>query len=110
MNNLFKIPFYAKTSLLCMGLFAFISILYIAQNILVPLIFATLLAIVLSPIVNFFVQKKINRVLAISITIILVCLVSVSAIALLSMQVSRLSESFPSLVSKFNQLLQQSEG
>ncbi len=109
MSASYKIPFYAKTALICIGLFAFISVLYIGQNIIVPLVYATLISIVLSPIVNFLVKIGLNRILAIGITIIIVCIVAVSIIALLSVQVSRLGDSFPRLVGKFNELLQQTE-
>jgi predicted PurR-regulated permease PerM len=53
-----KAPFYAKMSLVFIGLFAFISMLCIAQRIIVPIIYATIIAIVLSPVVDFFTQKK----------------------------------------------------
>ena len=41
-----KLPFYAKASLIFIGLFAFIGMLYIAQGIIIPLIYSTIIAIV----------------------------------------------------------------
>ncbi|MEI8046777.1 MAG: AI-2E family transporter [Bacteroidota bacterium] len=102
-----KFPFYAKASLLLVGLFVFISMLYIAQSIIVPVVFAVIIAIVLHPVVEFFVRLKIHRIIAIIITLLLT-LLAVGAIGLLiSNQVSRFSETWPVLVDKFTQMLSQ---
>jgi predicted PurR-regulated permease PerM len=105
-----KFPFYAKTSLVFIGLFAFIGMLFITQRIIVPVIYATVIAIVLSPIVDFFVRKKINRIVAIAITLILVIIITILIITLLSSQIMIFSDSFPKLVEKFHQLVNQSVG
>lgn len=110
MGTFFKMPFYVKASLICMGMFAFISMLYISASIIVPLIYATIMAIVLSPVVNFFVRKKLSRSMAVTITILMISSVLASIIALLSSQASMFSESFPKLVSKFDLLLHQTTG
>jgi predicted PurR-regulated permease PerM len=81
--------------------------LYIAQSIIVPLIFATIIAIVLLPVVNFFVRLKINRVVAIVITLFLTFLIIAGFGAFLYSQVSRFSESWPTLVDKFTEMLNQ---
>ncbi len=108
MNPDLKFPLYAKASLVFIGLFAFISMLFIAQSIIVPVIYSTIIAIVLTPIVDFFVRKGMNRVAAIAITIILVIFITILFITLLSAQMMQFSDSFPKLVEKFHQLLDQS--
>jgi predicted PurR-regulated permease PerM len=100
-----KLPFYAKASLLIIGLYVFISILYIAQNIIVPLVFSVIIAIVLHPVVNFFVRLKMNRVIAIVITISLTTLIIAAFCAFLFSQASQFSESWPILVDKFSGVL-----
>lgn len=100
-----KVPFYAKASLILIGFFAFISILYIAQRIIVPVIYATILAIVLSPLVDFLVRKKINRVLAITLSLALVLGVIILFILFFSSQMSLFTESFPKLLDKFTETL-----
>lgn len=102
-----KFPFYAKVSLLFIGLYAFIMMLYVAQDIIVPLILGTIIAIVLHPIVNLFVRKRINRLLAIVMTFVLAFLVIVAFGAFLFSQVSLFSESFPRLVDKFTEIINQ---
>jgi predicted PurR-regulated permease PerM len=81
--------------------------LYIAQGIVVPIVFAVIIAILLQPVVNFFVRIRINRVVAIVITLILTILIIVAFGAFLFSQVSRFSESWPVLVDKFTIILNQ---
>ena len=40
----FKIPFYAKTTIFFIGLFTLITMLYIAQSIIVPIVFALIIS------------------------------------------------------------------
>lgn len=98
-------PFYAKASIFLVGSFAFITMLYIAQNIIVPLVFAIIISIVLLPIVDFFVRRKINRVIAIIITLFITLLVITGFCMLIYSQASLFSESWPILVNKLTALL-----
>jgi len=102
-----KLPFYAKAILFLIGLYALFTMLYIARGIILPLIFAIILAILLHPVVNFFVQKRINRVVAIVITLFLTILVIAAFGGFLVSQASRFSESWPLLVDKFIGILNQ---
>jgi len=104
----FKIPLYARVSIFLVGLFALFTILYIGRTIIVPLVFAIIVSILLHPVVNFFVRKKMNRVIAIFITILLALLVIVALGGLIFSQASRFSESWPALVNKFTLLINES--
>jgi predicted PurR-regulated permease PerM len=64
-------PFYAKVFIFIIGLLAFFAILYIAKSIIIPLVFALIISILLHPVVNFFVRYRINRIIAILITLLL---------------------------------------
>lgn len=108
MNTDFRFPFYAKAALIFVGLFAFISMLFIAQTIIVPIIYSIIIAIVLSPVVNFFVRKKINRILSIAITLILVISATILFAVLLSTQIMQFTDSFPKIIEELHQLLRQS--
>ena len=102
-----KLPYYAKVTILLVGLIALVAILYFAKGIIVPLVFATILAIVLNPFVNFLVRIKINRVVAIAITLLFTFLVIFALVSLFISQVSRFSESWPVLVDKFTVIINQ---
>ncbi|HTA61929.1 MAG TPA: AI-2E family transporter [Bacteroidia bacterium] len=101
----FKIPFYAKASLVFIGSFAFISMLCIGQRIIVPVIYATIIAVVLSPVVDFFVRKKLNRIIAIAITLLLASLATILVIMLLCTQIMQFGDSFGKLSESLHQLL-----
>jgi len=102
-----KLPFYLKASVFVVGLCALIAILRIAKGIIVPVVFAVIIAIVLHPVVNFFVRKKINRVAGIAITIFITFLVIAALGALIITQVDRFSESLPFLIDKFTAMIDQ---
>ena len=102
-----EIPFYLKAVVLFIGLFALLAFLYIARGIIIPLVFALIIAIVLHPVVNFFLRFKVNRVVAIIITLFLAFLIIAAFGTLLVSQASRFSESWPVLVDKFTEILNQ---
>jgi len=101
----FKIPFFAKASIFFVGLLAFFTMLYIGKSIIVPLVFAIIIAIVLHPVVNFFTGIGINRIISIIITLLLTALILFAFGALLFSQGTRFAESWPVLVDKFTVLL-----
>ncbi len=103
-----QLPFFVKASLFFIGLVALLAILYVAQSIIIPIIFAFIIAIVLHPVVNFFEKRKINRVVAIAFTLFLTIIVIVALCVLIISQVSRFSETWPLLADKFTVMLNQS--
>jgi hypothetical protein len=42
------------------GLFSHVFVLHVGKGIIIPIVFATILAILLNPLVNFLVKKKVN--------------------------------------------------
>lgn len=106
-NNELKIPFYAKATIFLIGLLALLTMVYIAQGIVIPIVFATILAIVLHPFVTFLRRLRIGRVLAIVIALMLALLVIAALGTLLFSQASRFSQSWPILVDKFIGILHQ---
>ena len=108
MTTFFKFPFLIKATFFIIGLYALISMLFIGQGIIVPIIYATLFAILLNPVVNILMKIGLKRILAIVITLLLV----LTSIALLffvfSQHGNKLSMSILVLVDKFYLLLNQS--
>jgi hypothetical protein len=105
MNKQFTLPFYAKVSLILIGMFFFISMLYIAQDIILPLIYAAVIAILISPAINLLVRIKINRTLAISIVLFIAVLFIVGLIVLIISRTNLLIEALPQMTAKFETLL-----
>ena len=107
MDREVKFPVYAKTTLIIIGLIAFFSILYIAQSIIVPLVFATIIAIVLHPVVNILLRIKINRIVAISIVLVVTFLIILLFSALIFRQIQQFSDSWPIISEKFTVIINQ---
>ncbi len=106
-NSFLKFPIYAKAALILVGLYVFINMLSIGQDIIVPLVFAVIIAILISPVVSFFERIRINRIVAIVITLALTFIIIVAFCALLFSQMSKFSDSWPLLVDKFTLILNQ---
>jgi len=58
MNKNVTIPFYAKIALISISCFALVFILHYGQNIILPIVYALILAILLNPLVNLFFKKN----------------------------------------------------
>src|SRR6187455_633514 len=107
MDNTLKLPFYVKFALVSIGAFALLYGLYIGQNIILPLIYATIIAILLNPLVNFLIKHRLNKVAAITLTVISTVLVTIGLAYLVTMQLSMFSESYPMLKEKFLETLEE---
>lgn len=104
---LLRFPLYAKVAIICVGIYFFISMLYIAQSLIVPLIFGTIIAVLLHPVVNFFVKRKFNRILAIIVTLLLTFIIIAAFGLFMFSQLSLFSDSWPVFVEKFTNLINQ---
>jgi predicted PurR-regulated permease PerM len=102
-----KLPLYHKLSIVTIGLFIFFYILYIGQQILVPLTFAWLLAMLLNPIVNYLQRNKINKIVAIILAIVLMILVSGGILFFIGSQLSKFVDMLPQLKQKSHELGQE---
>jgi predicted PurR-regulated permease PerM len=98
----FKIPFYAKAALISISAFAFVFTMHIGRDIIIPLVYATIIAILLNPLVNFLVQRRMNRIVSISFAVVVAIIVVVGVLYILSSQVSMFTETYPQLKAKFN--------
>ena len=101
------LPFYARAGIFFVGLSALLAILYVAQSIILPLIFSFIIAILLNPVVNFFVRIRINRVVAIIITMLLTIIIIAAFGAFIYTQAVNFSDSWPLFVKKFTVILNQ---
>lgn len=102
MDSFTKMPFYAKTALIFISLFAFVYAMYIGQHIIIPIVYATIIAILLNPLVDFLIRKKVNKIVSISIAVLLTIFVVLGFVFIISTQISMFSETYPQLKEKFN--------
>ncbi len=100
-------PFYAKFALVSIGIYAFVCVMYLGQEIILPVIYATIIAMLLNPLVNFMVRKRMNRILAITLACFLAILFTACLLYFISMQVSLFTETYPKFKDKFNEMTEQ---
>ena len=94
-------PFYLKSTVILFGIALLALILYTLQDIMVPLAFAMIFAILLNPLYNWFQKHKVPNILSILITLFLATIVLAAILYFLSAQVSTFSETLPLLKEKF---------
>jgi predicted PurR-regulated permease PerM len=99
-----KYPFFFSSTVTLFGVMLFVFVLYELRSILVPLAFAVMIAILLNPLVNILTRKKINRIVAIFISLLASILFVAGLLYFLSSQVARFSENMPILEQKFSSL------
>lgn len=102
-----NVPFYIKASQVLLGVVAFFFVMYIGAEIILPLIFATIIAILLNPLVSWLHGKKIHRIVAIIISLLVAIILLGGLVYFIVWQTSRFGESMPQLKQKFNALLAQ---
>lgn len=108
MNKPLQIPFYLKVSQIILGIIALFFVLYIGQAIILPLIYALILAILMNPAVNYLLGKRVNKILAITIVLLVTTIALLALVYFISAQMVSFGEVLPQLKSKFNMLLSQS--
>ncbi|WP_121353609.1 AI-2E family transporter [Flavisolibacter nicotianae] len=99
-------PFYIKLPAILIGLIAAVYILFVLGDILIPLAFAALIAILLNPLYARF-ETIMPKVPAILLTLLIACLVIAGLFYFLSTQISVFLERLPLIKQKLTLLLMQ---
>lgn len=97
-----KVPFYTRVTSILLGAIAFVFIMEAGSEIIIPLVYATIIAILLNPFVNFLMRKRINKIVAISIAVLLTIILVLTLLFVLSTRIDMFTESYPQLKEKFN--------
>lgn len=107
MDAIRKFPFYAKLTIILIGVYVLVSMLYVAQAIILPVMYATVIAILISPAVEFLERRKLNRSIAIIVVLFIALLIVVASIAWAISQAGLLSDALPFLTDKFQDMISQ---
>jgi predicted PurR-regulated permease PerM len=102
METTLKLPFYARAALIFISAFAFIFTLHIGRDIIIPILYATIIAILLNPFVNYLIRKRVHKLIAISFAVLLAVFVAMGILYILSTRLSMFSETYPQLKQKFD--------
>ncbi|MES2431886.1 MAG: AI-2E family transporter [Bacteroidota bacterium] len=97
-----KYPFFHKATIVLFGLTLFVYALFKLRDVLVPLSFALLLAIMLNPLHNWFQRKKIKQIWSIMLCLLIAMSIIFAVVYFLSSQMMHFGEQLPILKQKFN--------
>ncbi|MFZ1799421.1 MAG: AI-2E family transporter [Chitinophagaceae bacterium] len=100
-------PFYFKATIILFGIILLVYVLFNLQDIMIPLAFAMVFAILLNPLFNWLQNHKIPKILAIIITLLVALIVFGGIMYFLSSQIAKFSDSLPLLKQKFGELTTQ---
>jgi predicted PurR-regulated permease PerM len=104
------VPIYTKMAMLFIAIYGVFYLLYIGQEIFLPIIFAGVVAILLNPMVCFFNRLHIPRIISITLAILTAFLLLSGLIAFICMEFGMFIEQLPALKTRFDLLLKESTG
>jgi predicted PurR-regulated permease PerM len=104
-----NLPAYLKIAQILLGITVFFYILYIGQDIIIPLVFAIMIAILLNPVIRFLCRIRVPRVPAILLSLIVTMAIIAAIFYFFISQFSLFSESFPKFKNKFLSLFNDAE-
>lgn len=86
-----------RFAILALGFCAVISMLFVAQGILLPVIYAAIIAALIGPMVDLLDRKGMNRAVAIFLVMLLLTIVVAGIVVLLVWQLSLFTDAWPEL-------------
>lgn len=98
-------PFFIKAPMVLLGLSLFVYILIVLRDVLVPICFAALIAILLNPIVNRLIRWRLHKAVSIAAALLLTALVFAGILLFISSQLINFSELLPQFKQNGQQVL-----
>ncbi len=92
-----KLPVYAKITVVLFGLALAFMILMLGRDVFVPLAFAALLSVILNPLTEWLERRGLPRILSITISLTIACIVAASLVGFIGMQIGHFEEDLPRL-------------
>ncbi len=96
-------PYYVKLAFQFLVIFFICFFINVAQNILIPFVFAVLLTVLLLPVVAYLERKHAGKIISISIAVLLALSFIVGLIYFLSSQISGFLKDVPSIKEHLNE-------
>ncbi len=90
-------PFYMKATVILFGLVLFFYVLLLLRDVLVPLCFAALIAVLLNPLVNRMLKWGVPKIIAILLSLLLGTAIIIGVALFISSQVAQFTELAPQL-------------
>src|SRR6185436_11641679 len=102
-------PLYAKLAMLMLLLFLLFYVIYLGQQIILPLGFSFLFAVLLRPLEAAILRLRIPRVIAILLVITISLLVVIGIIIFISSQIASFMSDIPAVKKNLEDLGRQSQ-
>lgn len=96
-------PFYLKSTVIIFGLILCAYALFNLQEILSPIAFSMIIAILLNPLVNKLQQKGVNKIAAIALSLTIAFIIVAGILYFISSQIMAFGDNLPALKVKFNE-------
>lgn len=93
-------PFWLKAPLILLGLCLLVLIMSYSKFILMPIAFAALFSMLLSPVIKQFESWKMNRLLSIILALLIITIVLFSILTLITLQIIQFSDSLPNVADR----------
>src|SRR4051812_8789348 len=95
-------PFYVQSTVVLFGIILLVYVMSQLADILVPLAFATFLAILLNPLCNWLQRHKFGRVWSIVVAMLIALAAVTGIFYFLSVQIIQFGDALPMLEKKFS--------
>ena len=102
-----QFPLYVKVPLVLLGLALVVFTIHIASEIIFPLFFAAIFAIMLHPVEQWLLRHKVPNLLAITLTVVLGVASLLGLMYFIYLQAAQLSSEMPLFKTKFAQATEQ---
>ena len=90
-----QLPLYVKAPLILLGLALLVFTLHIASEIIFPLFFAAIFAVMLHPVEQWLIRRRVPQLLAIALTVVLGVAAVLGLVYFISMEAAQLSDQMP---------------
>ncbi len=100
-----KLPFYAHLALVLIIIWSLFYGIYIGQDILIPLGFSFLIAVLLEPLEKLFMRIKIPRVIAILLSLIIAVAVLFGLFTILTHEIGMFMDDLPAIEKNISNFL-----
>jgi predicted PurR-regulated permease PerM len=103
MSDTIKLPFYARLALVLLSLCLILLIVYLGQNIFIPILLSVLFAILLRPVVVFLNKKlRMPHVVAVALAVTFSLLVLIGIVMFVSWQIGDIANDWDNIKRNFS--------
>jgi predicted PurR-regulated permease PerM len=105
----YQLPFFIRASLFFTGAYVFVYILYLGQDIILPLAYSALLAILLTPVVRFLGRLGLGRMMSIFLAVLFAVIITTLLLYFISAQLSQFGSRLSQFTGKIDSYITDTE-